>query len=747
MALAWVVGTAADAWWTRGDRARSRASVGRRLTRYRPEIDGLRALAIIPVILFHAGFETFKGGFVGVDVFFVISGYLITGLILDEIKQGSFSIVRFYERRIRRILPALFFVCLVCIPFAWLWMLPSEFRDFSRSFAAVSLFVSNFYFWNESGYFEAATELKPLLHTWSLAVEEQFYILFPLLLLLLYKRSTLTLLSVVIVIIIISLGLAELLSVQYPEANFYLLPTRAWELGVGAVLGITAQFWDSKGWKLAEVASMIGVVMILYAVFYFDEAMPFPGVWGLVPVVGTALVIRFAQDSTLVGKALSLGPIVGIGLISYSIYLWHQPLFAFGRIRLNLDGETDYKYLLLCALAVVLAYLTWRFVEQPFRRNAIFDRQQVFYGAAIASVSILLFGVTGQLARGFPDRMPPAAKRILKTEKDIKSWREKCHSQIGKFIRPEDACISNNSEETDITILGDSHGIALSYELGETLSNLHRGVRELTYSSCPPVVGLRVSGQVDECYRFNEAVWKFLASRQRPEVVILIARWSLYMEGQRFDNTEGGIEGGNASYALPIDRGNDFMHAPERVAEVGRLYRASVERFLRAGKRVVLVYPVPEVGWNVTDYLAREKLLGINRVQPLTTSFEVFNERSRNAHQQLDLLGDDPNLIRIRPEDVFCNSFIPSRCVAELKQKPLYSDDDHLNKMGASMLAEQIVKAIKQKGWLNDVSDARTRATDVSGAPHTLTLRPDCALFFAKAKSTECGVASTGNRF
>ena len=281
MALAWVVGTAADAWWTRGDRARSCASVGRRLTRYRPEIDGLRALAIIPVILFHAGFETFKGEFVGVDVFFVISGYLITGLILDEIKQGSFSVVRFYERRIRRILPALFFVCLVCIPFAWLWMLPSEFRDFSESLAAVSLFVSNFYFWNESGYFEAATELKPLLHTWSLAVEEQFYILFPLLLLLLYKRSTLTLLSVVIVIIIISLGLAELLSVQYPEANFYLLPTRAWELGVGAVLGITAQFWNSKGWKLTEVASMIGVVMILYAVFYFDEAMPFPGLWGV----------------------------------------------------------------------------------------------------------------------------------------------------------------------------------------------------------------------------------------------------------------------------------------------------------------------------------------------------------------------------------------------------------------------------------------------------------------------------------
>jgi hypothetical protein len=529
-------------------------------------------------------------------------------------------------------------------------------------------------------------------------------------LLLLYKRSKITLLSVVVVLTISSLGLAELVSVQYPEASFYLLPTRAWELGVGAVLGITAQFSNSKGWKLAELASMIGVVMILYAVFYFDESMPFPGLWGLVPVVGTALVIRFAQDGTLVGKALSLGPIVGIGLISYSIYLWHQPLFAFGRIRLNLHGETNYKYLLLCTLAVVLAYLTWRFVEQPFRRSVIFDRKQVFYGAAIASVSILLFGVTGQLARGFPERMPPAAKKILTKEKDIKSWRKKCHSQIGKLIRPEDACISTNSKDADITILGDSHGIALSYELGETLSKLHRGVRVLTYSGCPPVVGLRGSDQVDECLQFNEAAWRFLASRQRPEVVILIARWSWYIEGQRFNNTEGGIEAGRPAYALPIDRGNDFIHAihaPERVAEVGRLYRASIERFLKAGKRVVLIYPVPEVGWNVPDYLAREKLLGIKRIQPLTTSFEVFNERSRNAHQQLDLLGDDPNLIRIRPEDLFCNSFVPSRCVAELKQKPLYSDDDHLNKMGASMLAEQIVKAIKQKGWVNDVSDAR----------------------------------------
>jgi peptidoglycan/LPS O-acetylase OafA/YrhL len=210
------------------------------MQKYRPEIDGLRAVAVIPVILFHAGFESFSGGYVGVDVFFVISGYLITSIIYGEIQNKTFSIIRFYERRARRILPALIFVSAVCIPFAWMWMLPSDFEDFSRSLVAVSVFASNIFFWRDSGYFSVAVELKPLLHTWSLGVEEQFYILFPVILLLCRKVSTRATVTIVMLGTIASIVLAEIGSRTYPAATFYLIPTRAWELGTGALLAIHA---------------------------------------------------------------------------------------------------------------------------------------------------------------------------------------------------------------------------------------------------------------------------------------------------------------------------------------------------------------------------------------------------------------------------------------------------------------------------------------------------------------------------
>jgi peptidoglycan/LPS O-acetylase OafA/YrhL len=300
---------------------------------YRREIDGLRALAVLPVILFHAGFETFSGGFVGVDVFFVISGYLITTNILAEIEQGKFSVVNFYERRARRILPGLYLVMLVCIPFAWFWLLPSDTRDFSQSLIAVSVFVSNILFWRESGYFGSAAELKPLLHTWSLAVEEQYYVLFPLFLTLFWKLGKVFLLVTLGFVFVISLILAEWGAQNRLSAAFYLLPTRVWELLIGAF----AAFYLSQvnrqdfGRLLSEVTGWSGVALITGAVFAFSKATPFPGFYALVPTIGTVGIILFATQRTTVGKFLGNKLFVGIGLISYGAYLWHQPLFAFAR--------------------------------------------------------------------------------------------------------------------------------------------------------------------------------------------------------------------------------------------------------------------------------------------------------------------------------------------------------------------------------------------------------------------------------
>jgi peptidoglycan/LPS O-acetylase OafA/YrhL len=277
---------------------------------YRREIDGLRAVAVVPVILFHAGFEVFSGGFVGVDVFFVISGYLITTIIHEEIREGDFSLVRFYERRIRRILPALIVVSLTCIPFAWLWMLPSEFDRFSQSLVAVNIFASNFLFLRENGYFAAASELKPLLHTWSLAVEEQFYVLFPLFLLLTSRLGLKVSLGLLMVLAMFSLGLSEWGARSYPALNFYLLPTRAWELGAGAILAMGITERDGTAGWLGQVASAAGLGMVVSALFLFERFLPTPSFWALVPVIGTALILVFARQDTLVGKLLGWKPVV-----------------------------------------------------------------------------------------------------------------------------------------------------------------------------------------------------------------------------------------------------------------------------------------------------------------------------------------------------------------------------------------------------------------------------------------------------
>ena len=376
--------------------------------RYRHEVDGLRAVAVVPVVLFHAGVDTFSGGFVGVDVFFVISGYLITTILIDDLDSGRFSILQFYERRTRRILPALFFVLLCCLPFAWLWMSPVQLKDFSQSLIAVSTFISNILFWRESGYFAAASELKPLLHTWSLAVEEQFYIVFPILLLLLRRFSQRSVICIIITFSLVSLLLSHWGSVAHPAATFYLIPTRAWELGVGSICAFLLN--DRQPYKSTLLSSM-GLLLIFNSIVFYDANTPFPSFWALAPVGGTALIILFAQSSTLTAKFLSIRPLVFIGLISFSAYLWHQPLFAFARLK-NGAAPSDITMYTLIVLSFGLAVLSWRYIEQPFRRRGspfLATRLKVLGLSLSAMVLLSAVGIFGQLTDGAPFRQTPSA--------------------------------------------------------------------------------------------------------------------------------------------------------------------------------------------------------------------------------------------------------------------------------------------------------------------------------------------------
>jgi peptidoglycan/LPS O-acetylase OafA/YrhL len=367
---------------------------------HRPEIDGLRAIAVIPVILFHAGFQTFSGGFAGVDVFFVISGYLITSIIMKDIEARRFSFADFYERRARRILPALFVMLALCLPFAWAWIFPVELKGFSTSLVSVCLFSSNILFWRQADYFDVSSELKPLLHTWSLAVEEQFYVVHPIILLLLVRFARSRLRLILSASALASLFLSQYLSVAYPSLNFYLLPTRAWELLAGGLCALTLTS-ERRG---SNALGLLGLGLLLVSIFALSDQTPMPSFYGLIPVLGTCLIILCARQGTYVARLLSIRPVVLIGLISYSAYLFHQPVLVFARIRSQGPLSTSAIFLLIL-LIFAAAYLSWRFVEMPWRTRKgphAISRNVLAISAATFVIVFMTIGFGGHVTSGYP---------------------------------------------------------------------------------------------------------------------------------------------------------------------------------------------------------------------------------------------------------------------------------------------------------------------------------------------------------
>lgn len=363
--------------------------------KYRAEIDGLRALAVIPVIFFHAGFELFSGGFVGVDIFFVISGYLITSILIEDIENKKFSIIRFYERRARRILPALFLVMFFSILLAWVLLSDTALNKFGNSVIGLSFFISNLVFWKQQGYFEEYSELNPLLHTWSLSVEEQYYLIFPIFLLLVWSFGRTKVFWIIVVMAVISLLISEWGWRNKPVANFYLTPTRIWELFIGSIAALIIQ---SRGVMKNNFLALLGLSIILLSIFVYDESTPFPSLYTLVPVLGVFLLILYASKETFIAKILSLKLFVAIGLISYSLYLWHQPIFAYTRIFTNqIFVKNEIRFLLIITIFLI-AYLSWRFVEIPFRKKSKFNRQKIFLMSFIAIFTFVLLGFASKIA-------------------------------------------------------------------------------------------------------------------------------------------------------------------------------------------------------------------------------------------------------------------------------------------------------------------------------------------------------------
>jgi peptidoglycan/LPS O-acetylase OafA/YrhL len=494
---------------------------------YRREIDGLRALAVIPVILFHAGFRAFSGGFVGVDIFFVISGYLITTIILAEKQAGKFTIINFYERRARRVLPALFVVIFACLPFAWLWLLPQSMKSFSQSLVAVSVFSSNILFWRSSGYFETAAELKPLLHTWSLAVEEQYYLLFPVFIVLAWRFGKRWILKMLAIIAVVSLVLAQWGSAAKPAFTFFMLPARGWEILMGAFAAFYLHNKNrTRNQSISQLASAIGLLLICIAILLYDKNTPFPSVYTLIPTVGAALIILFSDQQTLVGRLLGSEGLVGVGLVSYSAYLWHQPLFVFARHR-NVEDLSDLVLFALCIATFVLAYFSWRYVETPFRNKQRFSRNEIFIYGGVGSCFICFLGLVGNFNNGFKSRLTERQNGLLAYNlyyyKDI--YREGVC-----FLEPEQSFKAYTSEclapsnDGAVIIWGDSHAAALSFGLRKNYVN----VIQYTASGCPPFLGEVVSSR-PMCKDVNDFVAHQII-KLKPKQVLLHSNWSSYEE-------------------------------------------------------------------------------------------------------------------------------------------------------------------------------------------------------------------------
>lgn len=658
-----------------------------RAAAYRADIDGLRALAVTVVVLFHTNLGSASGGFVGVDIFFVISGYLITGLIERDIRGGQFSLARFYQRRVRRLFPALFAMLGVSMISAAILFVPNDFQKFGANAAGAAAFVSNIFLWQQGSYFETFAA-RPLLHTWSLAIEEQFYLVFPPLLIVLHRNVSGHVVPIIAAIAAASLTVSILVLPYHPSAAFYLPQYRVWELLCGSLLalGVVPKL---RATYARELAGLSGIALILIATAGYSEAMPFPGAAALLPCVGAMLVIHAGADGdSEVGQVLASRPLVFVGLISYSVYLWHWPLIVFFSYYI-IDEPTFGQSLMLLAASFAIGALSWRFIELPFRHA---KRQQgetpvrVLSRAAIAVLVVGALGTAIYVARGFPDRFAPSVDRMADYAMSQNPKADRCGATALQ-LAPGSPCTIGDPARARLFLWGDSHAGALYGALSEIARNGPATVYGAT-PRCPPLIGV---GTDADCIAGNQQRLDYVLAYPQITTVIIAARWSLYSRGRA---TKYGPAENNAE--LPELRDVSGRHYPQFTAEARRGLRNGlstlVARLLAGGKHVVLVYPVPEMGYDIPSTIARLTAEG-RQPAAFGLSEKRYLHRQRYSIPLLDGLGRHPRLMRVYPDKALCPHGI---CLGYANGKPLYFDSHHLSIPGAERLIPELTNSVKQ---------------------------------------------------
>ncbi len=630
---------------------------------YRPDIDGLRAIAVLGVIFFHADFGC-DGGFVGVDVFFVISGFLITSLIIKDLRAGNFSILGFWERRARRIFPALFVVTIATIIFGYFLLLPRDFELLGGSVLWLSLFTSNVFFWrNTNSYFAGSAEEMPLLHTWSLSLEEQFYLVVPFALLLLFKwRKSSGLMWIVSLGVLLSLLISVLGTMRYESASFYLLPTRAWELGVGSMVALSKPL---RSYPLKSAMAFVGILCVLVPFFIYDRSIPFPGLFAVPPVLGSALLILSGQNTKIsdpvlmVTRILSIKPLVFIGLLSYSLYLWHWPLLAFNEYLVIGKNSLLIKSILIL-ISFLLAFVSWRFIEKPIRsRSLLVSRFSIFSICSFGVAFLILMSSFVFLKDGIAGRVSEKVIEIDDRGLGEDSFFD--YDLAAKGFPNNNLSLGVKNNEATFFLWGDSHAMAMARAIDLAAKELSVGGQSAIKSSTLPVLDWITSDSSQISYN-NEIINHLSHEEQRKKIkhVILAGRWWL-------------------AFNQSIKNNKDFEDC----------LRQTITKVQSLGYSVSLVRQVPQWTdhWHTPssfpfNFNVKDLSWVYNDLEISVSNLQVrFNDQNQMFEE---IIKDFPNLRIIDPLPLL----ISSEQIYKFREnnKWNYYDDDHISADGARRL-------------------------------------------------------------
>lgn len=619
-------------------------------TAYRPDIDGLRAIAVLGVILYHYGAKWLPGGFTGVDIFFVISGYLITTVIRSELDSGTFSFKRFYLRRILRIFPALIVVLATSLVAGWFLLVPADYSKLAESALYASVGLSNVFFLNNTSYFDQAAELQPLLHTWSLGVEEQFYFVWPLVALGIYRTSPQQRKWVVLALLVVLATFGFSTATANPSVAFYLPLPRAWELLIGAAVTYLPAI---RSRPLSVGLLLSGLALVGFSLSFITSSSAFPGVNAAYACIGAALVV-WPKEPSFASRLLSSKCLVLLGGMSYSLYLWHWPVIVFFRHTGTAMEPDAVTVALLLGLTFVFSFLTWKYVESLRRiRPAAWTRKTaavatLFFATIATSCLVFMNG-------GVPARLSTEAIALAGTALDYNPRRQECHRSDDRTIPLPDSCVFGEAAATpDVVVWSDSHGVELAGALGEFLEKNHRSVELISYSSCPPALDYQSPYQLG-CQAHNQRVLEYISSSGTLKTVILVSYISAYL---RDDTTS--YENGLSS---------------------------TVEGLISAQKKVVLATPALEPGFSVPQTAARYALTGRAGAVSMTIS-----EHVRAQSEALGLLDRiKSNFPAVSLADLSLGLCSGSVCPLVDGANSVLFDDHHLSNYGAAKAVKALI--------------------------------------------------------